>query len=161
MQYLQLSTDAFFETVVAALPQLQADTQPAWGLMSAQHMLEHLIVVIKGSVSKEFDPSKSAKPHQVQAKENFLMTDATYPQNVRNPFLKEGEILAPLQYGSLEEAKAAFEKALAEVLAFVALPENQEKLFFHLYFGPLNIKEFLRFHQKHIGHHFTQFGLLG
>jgi hypothetical protein len=60
-----------------------------------------------------------------------------------------------------EEIELAIDEFVEEWLEFEELytshPDHTE---IHPYYGPMNYNMWLRLHQKHLTHHFEQFGLL-
>ncbi|MEM7659352.1 MAG: DUF1569 domain-containing protein, partial [Bacteroidota bacterium] len=65
---------------------------------------------------------------------------------------------AKLRYEHLDQARAKLTQAMEGFHR--AFAEDPERTFNHPAFGPLNYAGWLRFHQKHVVHHLTQFGLL-
>jgi hypothetical protein len=67
------------------LTQLNAETKPVWGTMTAQHMLEHLIWAFEGSASE-----KSLKLAQTPflktvrpVLKSYVLSDIRLPRNVK------------------------------------------------------------------------------
>lgn len=143
------------KTVPAYLEKLTAETKPAWGKLTPQHMLEHLgntLIIVK---SKEELPIVTPE-EQLPAYRAFLMSEKPFSQNIPNKFMGEG--LPALRFEDLETAKT---KLLAAIQSFENFfLENPNATPVHPFFGPLNHAEWLQFQRKHFTHHFTQFGLL-
>jgi hypothetical protein len=136
---------------------LKPDTQPQWGLMSAQHMVEHLADLARVSSGKAQVPVLTPVEKLERYKEKGLFADDPWPANFKNPFLEPGQ-LNKLRSASLEEAKAFMIK---EMQAFHAsFQENPLLTRNHPVYGPLSYEDWKQFHYKHLRHHFTQFGLL-
>lgn len=138
------------------LAKLTEDTAADWGIMTPQHMVEHLILVLK--VSLEKIPVTLAIPEKYLPKQKaFLMSDRKFKQNLKAPGIPACSLL-PLHYENLSNAKKELFKVIE---AFYAFFEKQAtKTTMHPAFGQLNKEEWEQFHYKHFQHHFTQFQLL-
>ena len=137
------------------LENLQADTKQLWGKMSAQHMVEHLILAVRTSNGKLnvgcFNP-----PEKWPALKKFMMSNRPLPRDFMNPII--GENLLPLEYGNLTEAKDVLKLETAAYYKY--FEENPDGKLLNPTFGELNKDEWDVFHEKHFTHHFTQFGLI-
>lgn len=135
---------------------LKQDSIAVWGTMSAQHMLEHLLLILELSRGK-FVVSIITPPEKIEKiKRIMLLSEAPFKRDFIAPFLPEG--LQPLLFGTIEHAKKAL---LAEADAYIQYWEhNPYSRFSHPIFGELSANEWHLFHRKHFTHHFTQFGLL-
>lgn len=138
-----------------SLKMLKEETKPLFGKMTAQHMVEHLIITIKLSIGKikypEFTPSDRA----LKSKEILLFTELEMPMGMTPP--NDTGNLYPLKYSTLDESKEALIDAWKEYLAY--FENNKEAKHVHPRFGYLNHDEWNRFHFKHVMHHFKQFGI--
>jgi hypothetical protein len=134
---------------------LQSTAEPKWGIMSAQHMVEHLSGVILISNGRfdapaMYDEERLAKNHDFIIKEQNRIK-----RNTKAPILPEEPL--PLRFGSLAEAK---EKLLKTLDTFFAHFEaNPDAKFMHPAFGLLNFEEWTYFHGIHTQYHLDQFGL--
>ena len=145
---------SFPDGVRTLLPQLSADTPAQWGQMTAQHMLEHLIVVTK--LSHGAIPAKVLTPEsEWTTRKRFLSNEDPFPRNFQNPALpKEPK---PLHYPDFAVAR---QKLFTELDRFATYwKENPDSVLPQPIFGPLNREEWRQFHRKHFTHHFAQFGL--
>ncbi len=137
------------------LRQLSADAKPVWGLMTPQHMVEHLIVTYKMSIGRIKIPVISAVEDQPRLKA-YLMKDRPMRRSVPSP--TGDNKLQPLRSASLQEA---VDKAIKETDSFLRFAEEQPDFMAdHPYGGSMRADEWLFFHRKHIKHHFIQFNLL-
>jgi oxepin-CoA hydrolase/3-oxo-5,6-dehydrosuberyl-CoA semialdehyde dehydrogenase len=137
------------------LKDLNPSTQPSWGIMTPQHMLEHLIVTYKLSIGRIKITIISKEEDRERLKE-YLMKDSPMRRNVTLPTGK-GD-LQPLRFTGLDEAK---EKFLIETESFLKFTAEQPVFMSdHPYGGPMTAQEWLLFHRKHVKHHFIQFGLI-
>jgi hypothetical protein len=137
------------------LEDLTPDQKPGFGIMTPQHMVEHLILTVKLSQGKITVPTIEPTPEALAIKHNILYDKGEIPKGIRAPGTK-GELL-PLRFGSLDEAKEKLIDAWKHFeLYYFQYPEAQLK---HPFFGPLTYEEWKEFHAKHFQHHFSQFGI--
>ncbi|MCK9210692.1 MAG: hypothetical protein M0P61_07665 [Ignavibacteriaceae bacterium] len=137
------------------LTNLHGDTKQLWGKMSAQHMIEHLILTVRISNGKLkiecFNP-----PEKIPMLKRFLMSGRPLPKGFINPLIGEG--LIPFEYENLEEAKLALEKELQNYYKY--FEDHPDASLVNPTFGELNKNEWDVFHEKHFTHHFGQFGII-
>ena len=135
---------------------LLSDTRPHWGILSPQHMIEHLEYfnqVALGSIKIDF----ITPAHRLEKYTESLYNYRRMPKSYQLEILKKGET-EDLRFDSFEKAKEAFLTSLAEVEAkFNSDPGFKA---FNPTFGMLNRYEWQLYCQKHFQHHFEQFGLL-
>ena len=135
---------------------LEEHTKPQWGIMTPQHMLEHLeyrLFMAIGQVESELiTPEKHLE--KVQAS---LYNYQPMPKNYPIPSLKEGE-LETLRYKNLDEAKTALLKTYDDFEAYYA--ENPQAEHLHPVFGVLDKELWDLLNRKHFNHHFEQFSLI-
>jgi len=138
------------------LQQLNENTPAQWGILTPQHMLEHLRILLcvsTGKIKTKLQISAENLPKQTA----FLWSDRRFKRNIQPPNFPKGKLL-PLRYSSLTEAR---EKLISEIAYFYTYYQNNEGIkHIHPYFGNLDIKAWEQFHYKHFSHHFAQFGLL-
>jgi hypothetical protein len=123
--------------------------------MSAQHMVEHLILAVKLSNGKLLVDCFSPQD-KLPALKKLLMSSRPLPKEFINPLIGEG--LFPLEFENLDSAKIVLVKEVEDYIKF--FEENPEAVLTNPTFGPLNKAEWEVFHEKHFNHHFTQFGIL-
>ncbi|MFK7922853.1 MAG: DUF1569 domain-containing protein [Bacteroidia bacterium] len=145
------------ELFPAKLAQLKADTKPAWGIMSAQHMVEHLSGAFAMSRGKLNFPL-AIPEEKIPRRLAWLRSDKPFGKSVNGVGLKEG-ILIPLRFENLEQAR---EKTISEIDKYYDFMASLDEgaTFLHPAFGELGPVDWEQFHYKHITHHLVQFGLL-
>jgi len=143
------------QEVPSLLADLNEDASPIWGLMTPQHMVEHLIVTYKLSTGRIKIPIVSKEEDRERLKA-YLIKDSPMRRSVPSPTGKNE--LQPLRSASLQEAKDKFLKETSEFLAFMS--DQPDSLANHPYGGAMRADEWIHFHRKHIKHHFIQFGLI-
>src|SRR5690606_35023970 len=139
------------------LSKLTSDSKPKWGIMTPQHMLEHLEYTYK-IASGEIQNFEVATPEKILEKVHAsLYNYEKFPRNTKFPSIEKDK-LEPLIHADLETAKQKFLEQRAKYLAyFKAHPEAKLK---NMVFGELNKYESYLLERKHLNHHFEQFGLL-
>ncbi len=150
MQFIQ--TD--LETILAYLNQLDASTQPKWGKMSAQRMVEHLTESINMSMGQsEFGLLIPAE--KIEKMQAILASDTPMPKEFKASFAPEEYTLRN------EELELAVDELVDTWLAYEEYYEaHPGQLHLHPYYGDLSKEGWDRMHSKHFTHHFEQFGLL-
>lgn len=142
------------ETLLQRLNQLHTTTAAQFGILTPQHMVEHLILTVKLAAGRIPIPEFVPNQKQLAQKQALLFTDIPFPKGVKAPGLPD--TLLDLRFPDLETAKAELVKSWdAYQLLF---KENPTKQTFHPGFGLLNFGEWERFHAKHMDHHLSQFG---
>lgn len=140
---------------IKLLDKLKPDTKQLWGKMSAQHMIEHLILAVRMSngklIVKCFNP-----PEKIPTLKRFLISGRPLPKEFINPIMGEG--LLQLEYKSLEEAIKFLELEVNDYNSY--FEKNPDAILVNATFGELNKQEWDVFHEKHFTHHLSQFGLI-
>lgn len=135
---------------------LTEDTKAKWGIMTAQHMVEHMEYFMKmaiGGVATEI-----TTPEKILEKvQDSLFNYKPMPKKVDHPLLKKGETEA-LRFSNLEEAKAALLQAYDDYELY--FKENPEATSTNTVFGVLDKEMLDLLNRKHFNHHFEQFGLI-
>jgi hypothetical protein len=117
-------------------------------------MVEHLGGIFLIGAGKVRVPGL---PADKQKKLYELLTNGQFEfiPNTKSPVMPEG--LMPLRFSNIEEAKMGLQKAIKK---FFSAYDGQEDLVVeHPVFGPLTYGEWLEFHEMHVKHHLSQFGL--
>ncbi|MBP7184652.1 MAG: DUF1569 domain-containing protein [Saprospiraceae bacterium] len=134
------------------LSNLNETQTPLWGMMTPQHMVEHLSSLFAISLGKVRIEPFYDNDAQVVKKEAFY-SKRQFPKNVQ---IKGSENkLFPLRFENLGVAK---EKLLNSITQFNSAGiQNPDAIIPHPVFGPLTFTEWEIFHDIHINHHFSQF----
>lgn len=143
------------EKLEEALGLLTSSSAALWGRMDAQQMVEHLILLYDISNKKQETPILTPEKylHKSQA---FLRSEELMPKNFVAKFLPIDPI--PYTYPSLEEAISKLFYSLDSFHSY--WKGREEETLNHPVFGKLNKELWDRVHNKHIHHHFSQFGLV-
>jgi len=145
------------EKIAECLNKLSEDTKPQWGILTPQHLLEHLehgYRIMSGQI-QDFD---IVTPEKILDKvHNSLYNYDKFPKGTAFPTMKKGE-LEDLVHLDFETAKTKFFEAREAYKAF--FKENPEAKLKNMVFGHLNKYESYLLERKHLNHHFEQFGIL-
>jgi len=139
------------------ISKLTADSQPVFGQMSAQHMLEHLGFTLMISTGIRESKLYVSPENAALYKEKLLTTDMKMPRGFKAPMLNDTP--PPLKFNSFEKAADFLQNQLDWYFLYVA--KNPDAIHMHPTLGKLNMNEWYIFHNKHFTHHFEQFGLFG
>lgn len=140
----------------ARLAQLTTDMQPQWGMLTAQHMVEHLVMAIDMSLGKAGEMRILTPAEKLPKYQAWLDNDQPMPQNFKAPFMPV-DALPALHQPDLATAKQALSAALTQFYAYFAA--HPDATFPHPIYGEVGFRLWERIHIKHFSHHFSQFGL--
>jgi hypothetical protein len=86
------------------LSKLFETTEPLWGNMKAQNMIEHLSNVLQYTNGKKQIAQRTTVEEGLKAKQAFIYSDAAMATGLKSPLVPvEGPI--PFEFSNLEEAK--------------------------------------------------------
>lgn len=137
------------------LNQLTKETVPRWGIMTAQHMIEHLGNTMKLSNGKR-SVNLITPIEQLEARRNFLFGAQPFQKNIKGN--SGAAVLLELKLPGLDAAKEALINEIQDFLTYFEGHDGLKPM--NPIFGELTKQEWIIFHQKHFKHHFTQFGLV-
>ena len=127
------------------------------GIMTPQHMLEHLEYTYK-IASGEIQDFEISTPEKILEKvKNSLYNYRKFPKNSQFPLL-EKDTLDDLKHPNFETAVESFKTQREKYLEF--FKENPDAKLKNMVFGELNRYEWYLMDRKHLNHHFEQFGLI-
>ncbi len=141
--------------VVEKLHLLTENTKPNWGMMTPQHMIEHLEWFYQIALGN-IEVARTTPEKYIEKTQESLYNYRLLPKNFAHPLLKKGE-LEDLRYDSLEEAKTALLTAMDETNTF--FKNHPQGTLPNPVFGDLDDYMWELYNQKHFHHHFVQFGL--
>ena len=145
------------EVIIRALANLTENTKPKWGILTPQHLLEHLEEGYKILAGKNQDFDIATPEKILEKVHNSLYNYDKFPRHTQFPTMKKGE-LEDLKYPDLDTAKQKMLEARKEYLEY--FKENPDAKLKNMVFGHLNRYESYLLERKHLNHHFEQFGLL-
>ncbi|MFZ4105016.1 phenylacetic acid degradation bifunctional protein PaaZ [Flavobacterium sp.] len=145
------------EKIAECLIKLIENSKPQWGILTPQHLLEHLEQGYK-IMAGEIQDFEIVTPDKILDKvHNSLYNYEKFPKGTAFPTMKKGE-LEELVHADLEIAKTKFHEAREQYKTF--FKENPEAIMKNMVFGELNRYESYLLERKHLNHHFEQFGVL-
>lgn len=139
------------------LHKLHSQSKPLFGIMTAQHMIEHLIDTLQFSNGKQDTELYFTEEKAAKMKAYLIDSDNVISVGFKSPLLPTDALL-PLKFSDFDLAKTALETELKDFHFY--FNENPEAKPTNPTLGKLNYQEWIIFHQKHFKHHFKQFGLL-
>jgi hypothetical protein len=144
------------DNIFKKLKNLNPDAKPRFGVMSPQHMVEHLSYSTAMSTGRFPQKLYFSEEQAIYHKSLLLDPDAAFPANFKAPML--GDTPPPLSFADLPAALEKLKKELDKFSSFFEV--NPDAMPVHPAMGPLNKEEWIVFHNRHYTHHFQQFGLL-
>lgn len=139
------------------LNNLKEDAKPKWGIMTPQHMIEHLEYTYR-IASGEIQDFEIATPEKYLEKTHHsLYNYQPFPKNSNFPLL-EKDTLDNLRHADLATAIEKLNEAREDYKIY--FKENPEAKLNNFVFGELNKYEWYLMERKHLNHHFKQFGLI-
>ena len=145
------------DKIAECLSKLNEDTKPQWGIMTPQHMIEHLEYTYKIAAGEIQDFEISTPEKILEKVKNSLYNYNKFPHNSQFPLL-EKDTLDELKHDDLTTAVESFVKQREAYLNY--FKENPDATLNNMVFGELNRYEWYLMERKHLNHHFEQFGLL-
>ena len=137
------------------LKKLTPETKGNFGLMTPQHMVEHLVVVIK-TTAKKYEGDREKEPNESQMGfKKFIKSGAVLKHR---PSDKTKADLPPLKYSSLEKIVALMPEAVARF--YDLWDNNPDYILYAPFMGEMSFEEVELFHYMHFRFHLWQFGLI-
>ena len=145
------------EKIDECLSKLSEKTIANWGIMTPQHMIEHLEFTYKIAAG-EIQDFEIVTPEKLLEKvKNSLWNYTKFPRNSKFPLMKN-DSLDDLKH---ENLTVAIEKLKVQRKAYLNYFEEKPiATLKNTVFGALNKYEWYLLERKHLNHHFEQFGLL-
>ncbi|WP_431158998.1 phenylacetic acid degradation bifunctional protein PaaZ [Winogradskyella poriferorum] len=139
------------------LSKLTEETEPKWGIMTPQHMIEHLEYTYKIAAGEIQDFEISTPEKILEKVKNSLWNYKKFPQNSQFPQL-EKDTLDDLKHPDLATAILKFKEQRDAYIEYFKV--HPDAILKNMVFGELNKYEWYLLERKHLNHHFEQFGLL-
>jgi len=139
------------------LAKLKDDTKPSWGMMTAQHMLEHVEKTIRIGAGEIQDFEIATPEEYLEKVQEMIYNHKPMPKEHKHPLMKEG-VLEDLVFEDLATAKRKLLEAMDAFETY--FKENPEAITKNAVFGEMNKFEWDLLNVKHFNHHFKQFNLL-
>ena len=139
---------------IESLKNLRYNQKPLWGKMTPQHMVEHLYKAFQSSIN-EIQFSVLTEERKIPIIKRIFLGEKPLPKEFMNPAI--GLDLLALEFSDLNHAITELQKVLTRFEIF--FQENPSLKTIHPVFGYLTKAEWDIFHEKHIKHHLSQFGI--
>lgn len=137
------------------LSSIDESTQPLFGKMNVQQMVEHMsdsVQIANGKVLKV-----NTQPNELTEKmKAFMMSDRSFKDNTPNPEMPA--IPLPLRNSTMEEAIEELQNELKVFENYFI--QNPSITLTNPFFGDLNFAEWTHLLHKHATHHLRQFGVI-
>ena len=134
------------------LATLQANQTPNFGIMTAHHMVEHLVYVTKSLLKRKGEPEAELNKSQVYFRK-FIEAGAPFQYRP-----KEGATVNDLRTASMEEAIQILSAATQKL--YILFESNPDHKSYNSMMGEFNLTELELFYYQHGRWHLHQFGLI-
>ena len=154
---MSIEKENFLRTrLITYLQQLNPATQPKWGRMNVQQMIEHYAGDAVRNASGRLKTDKILTPAEnLERMREFMMSDKPFKENTINPLM--GEEPVPLRYNTIQAAIGALQQEV--IYFFEAFEKNPQLITRNPFFGDLNFEQSVQLLYKHALHHLRQFGV--
>ena len=154
---MSIEKENFLRTrLITYLQQLDPATQPKWGKMNVQQMIEHYAGDAVRNASGRLKTDKILTPAEnLERMREFMMSDKPFKENTQNPLM--GKEPAPLRYNTIQAAIGALQQEI--IYFFEAFEKNPQLITRNPFFGDLNFEQSVQLLYKHALHHLRQFGV--
>lgn len=143
------------DDIINKLKNLPTDRLANWGIMTPQHMVEHLIVSVKMSNGGFIIPCRTPKELIPKYKEIVLNPEIDMEKGIKAGGM---DGLLDLRFESMH---LAIEKLESELIKFHEyFKTNPGALIINPVIDEIGYEDWIIFHNKHFKHHFTQFNLI-
>jgi len=143
------------EETLSLFQELQEDAVAKFGLMTPQHMVEHLIWVTKTTIGRKGEPEGEPTKSQLYFQQ-FINNGAIFEYKPKEGATKAD--LPALKYGSLQEAIAQVAPAIDRFYKYYE--DNPGAIAYNSIMGELTQEQLETFHAQHYRWHLHQFGLI-
>lgn len=142
---------------LSLLDSLKGNEKPKFGLMTPQHMVEHLVFSLRHSNG---NAPQNLMVNDIQAssiKYYVTMTNRKLKKGLKSPLLPEND-LPKLKFKDIKQAIENLEKEISTFEIYKEKLPNHNPI--NPVMGPLSFEEWEIFHLKHFNHHLRQFNLI-
>ena len=147
--------DFLTHTFPELLNRLSSETEANFGLMTAQHMVEHLAGALGSAITKFEGERENPASKQQLGMQDFIKSGSVI---THTPSDKTKADLPPLKYTSLEEAILNVTEVVQKFYAFQ--DDNPDYVPYASFLGEVSHEDLEFFHYMHIKYHLWQFSLL-
>lgn len=154
MQNLTAKAKFLKKDYIPALQKIAPDTQPLWGKMNFQQMVEHMaeyVAMAYGNPEMELVTPEE----KVEKMQEWLKSEKPFKENTPNSLLPETP--RPVEFATLAEAIEDLQNEINNF--FNAFDTTKKKYVMNPFFGELDYGMSLQLLYKHGTHHLRQFGM--
>ncbi len=145
------------EKIQESLNKLTEDSKPKWGILTPQHLVEHLEFSYKIASGEHQDFEIVTPEKYIDKVQEVLYNYKPMSPGYDSPLHKKGK-LEDLKHENLKVAKQKLLEARNKYLNF--FKEYPNAILKNVVFGNLEKFDWYLLERKHLNHHFNQFGLL-
>ncbi len=145
------------EKIQECLKKLTEESKPNWGIMTSQHMIEHLELTYRIASGEIQDFEIHTPEKYLEKAQESLYNYEPMPSGFDFPLYKKGT-LEELKHENLQIAKLKLLEAREQYVSFYK--ENPDAVVKNAVFGFIEKYDWQLLERKHLNHHFKQFGLL-
>ncbi|HTN45569.1 MAG TPA: DinB family protein [Flavipsychrobacter sp.] len=154
MQNLTSKAKFLKKEYIADLQKIAANTQPLWGKMNFQQMVEHMaeyVAMAYGNPEMEL----TIPEDKVEKAQDWLKTEKPFKENTPNSLLPETP--RPVEFSTVAEAIADLQNEINNF--FNEFDTVKKKYVMNPFFGELDYGMSIQLLYKHATHHLRQFGM--
>lgn len=154
MQNLTAKAKFLKKDYLLALQKIAPGTQPLWGKMNVQQMIEHMaeyIAMAYGNPEMEL----ITPADKVEKMQEWLKSEKPFKENTPNSLLPETPL--PVEFATVQEALEDLQNELNNF--FNAFDTTKKKYVMNPFFGELDYGMSIQLLYKHSTHHLRQFGV--
>jgi len=141
------------DEIIAKLSTLTRETQPVFGKMNGQQVIEHLSLLMQISNGK-IDADYFVSDEKTTRRKPFLDSERELHIGFRASILSDEP--TPEKFKTIEEALSDLMLQIKDFETHFKTAKTEN----HPFFGELDYEYWKKFHTKHFTHHFKQFDLL-
>jgi hypothetical protein len=154
---MNIEKEIFLRTkFILLLQKLDPFTQPQWGKMNVQQMIEHFAEMFRWASGKVKHEKILTPPDRLQAFRDFMMSEKFFKENTKNILM--GEQPDPVKHKTIQAAIGEVQEEL--IYFFEVFEKNPGLTVRNPFFGDLNFEESIQLLHKHALHHLRQFGVI-
>lgn len=145
------------ENMGSFLDKITEHHQAAWGMMTPQHMIEHIEATLRMATGEINVPEITTPDEHLDKYRETIFNHKPMPQMFKHPMM-DPEKVEDLRHPDLATAKQKLMEAYDQYETF--FKQNPETRTKNAVFGMMDKFEWDLLNTKHFNHHFKQFGIL-
>jgi oxepin-CoA hydrolase/3-oxo-5,6-dehydrosuberyl-CoA semialdehyde dehydrogenase len=154
MQNLTAKAKFLKKDFIPTLQKIAPNTQPLWGKMNVQQMVEHLAEYVAMAYGNP-EVDLVTPEDKVEKYQEWLKSEEPFKENTPNKLLPETPY--PVEFATLREAIEDLQNELTNF--FNEFDTTKKKYVLNPFFGELDYGMSIQLLYKHTTHHLRQFGV--